>query len=171
MKSEYIDLVNSHGDIVKRNVERDDAAHYDGLHMQIIIAVIRNKRGEFLVHRRSLKKNVNPGDYDHVCGGMYAGETPEDTTTREALEEGGVHIAEAKVVHAGVNEYNRWRYLVTATTEDEPDITLTDPDEVAAVGFYAHDDLREKQQSGEFTFVDGFFEDIDLVIAAEQLRN
>ena len=40
MKSEYIDLVNSHGDIVKRNVERDDAAHYDGLHMQIIIAVI-----------------------------------------------------------------------------------------------------------------------------------
>ena len=166
-KSELIDLVDSQGSIIKTNVERDDAAHYDGLHMQIIIAVIRNKKGEFLVHQRSLKKKVNPGDYDHVCGGMYAGETPEAATEREALEEGGVHITEAQVVQAGVNEYNRWRHLVVAYTDDEADISLTDPSEVAGVGFYSHEDLKAKQQSGEFTFVDGFFEDIDLVLTAE----
>lgn len=161
-KSERIDLVNSSGDIVKTDVERDDAAHYDGLYMQIIIAVIRNKKGEYLVHQRAHTKKVNPGDIDHVCGGMHAGETPEDATKREATEEGGVHIAEATVVRAGVNEYNRWRYLVTAYTDDEPDIALTDPSEVAAVGFYSYDELKAKQASGEFTFVDGFFEDIEL---------
>jgi 8-oxo-dGTP pyrophosphatase MutT (NUDIX family) len=161
-KSELIDLVNSSGHIVKTNVERDDAAHYDGLHMQIVIAVIRNAAGKYLVHQRAHTKKVNPGDIDHVCGGMHAGETPEATTEREAKEEGGVHITEAKVVHAGVNEYNRWRYLVTAYTDDEPDITLTEPSEVAAVGFYSYDELKAKQQSGEFTFVDGFFEDIEL---------
>jgi isopentenyldiphosphate isomerase len=164
--SEYIDLVDSSGAIIKQHAERNDAAQYDGLHMHIIIAVIRNAKGEFLVHQRSLKKKVNPGDIDHVCGGMYAGETPEDATAREATEEGGVQVTEARVVHAGINEYNRWRYLVAAYTDDTPDISLTDPDEVAAVGFYSYEDLRAKQQTGEFTFVDGFFEDIDIVVAA-----
>ncbi len=167
-KSERIDLVNSSGEIVRRDVERDDAAHYDGLHMQIIIAIIRNAKGEFLVHERAHTKKVNPGDIDHVCGGMHAGETPEEATTREALEEGGVHLSEATVIWAGINEYNRWRYLVVAFTDDSPDISLTDPSEVASAGFYSYDDLRAKQQSGQFTFVNGFFEDIDLVMREDQ---
>lgn len=162
-KSEYIDLVDGSGKVVHTNVARDDVAHYDGLHMQVVIAVVRNKNGEFLVHQRALSKKVNPGDMDHVCGAMTAGESPDAAAAREALEEGGVHISNAKIVHAGVSEYGRWRYLLTAMTGDEPNAALIDPTEVAHVGFYTLEFLRQKQASGELTFVDGFFEDIALV--------
>lgn len=164
-KSEHIDLVDSSGKVVRANIPRDDAAHYDGLHMQVVIAVVRNKNGEFLVHQRALSKKVNPGDMDHVCGAMIAGENPETAAAREALEEGGVHITNAKIVHAGVNEYGRWRYLLAAVTDDEPDASLIDPTEVAHVGFYSLEALHQKQASGEFTFVDGFFDDIALAKA------
>lgn len=162
-KSENIDLVDSTGKVVRTNVPRDDAAHYDGLHMQVIIVVIRNPNGEFLVHQRSLAKKVNPGDMDHVCGAMSAGETPQQAAAREALEEGGVRITNAQIIHAGVNEYGRWRYLLTADTTDIPDITKTDPAEVAHVDFYTLQDLQRRKLSGELTFVGGFFEDIALV--------
>lgn len=159
---ELIDIVDKTGQIIRSGVERDDAIEYPDGHMQIIIVLIRNPQGKFLVHKRAMAKRVNPGDIDHVCGGMYSGETPEATTLREAQEEGGVTVHEIKIVHQGLNEYGRYRYLLTAETTDEPDKALLDPSEVEWAGFYSLEELKAKQDSGEFTFVDGFFEDIDL---------
>jgi len=163
--SELIDLADANGAIVATGVLRDDSAEYEGAHMQIVIAVIRNKAGKILVHKRSMQKRVNPGDIDHVCGGMYSGETPESAVEREAREEGGVNIANAKIIQAGVNEYNRYRYLILAESDDEPDPTFLDPIEVEWAAFYSLEELEQKRDSGEFTFVDGFFEDIDLALA------
>lgn len=162
--SELIDLVDPNGAIVQSSVPRDDAAEYEGLHMQIVIAVIQNKAGKFLVHKRSMQKRVNPGDIDHVCGGMYSGETPEAAVVREAREEGGVSIGNSKIIHASVNEYNRYRYLIAATSNDTPDPTFLDPAEVEWAAFYSLEELEQKRDSGEFTFVDGFFEDIFLAL-------
>jgi 8-oxo-dGTP pyrophosphatase MutT (NUDIX family) len=169
--SELIDLVNSHGVVVKSGVTRDDATDYQDTFMQIVIAVIRNAAGEFLVHKRSMAKHVNPGDIDHVCGGIHSGETPEASVAREALEEGGVRLHTLNVVRQGINQYNRYCYLVEGYTADTPDISQLDPQEVEWVAFHPYQTLMQGKASGIFTFVDGFFEDIAHVTgpaAAEQ---
>lgn len=161
---ELVDLVDRHGNIVHIGVPRDDMAKYQDVHMPIVIAVIRNTDGHFLVHKRSLAKKVNPGDIDHVCGGIKSGETPEEAVRREAFEEGGVHLHKLQIVRQGVNQYNRYCYLIEGHTTDAPDTTAIDPNEVEWVAFHPHQKLLHGKESGEFTFVDGFFEDIDHIL-------
>lgn len=157
--AELIDLVDKTGKVIKIAVTRDDLARYPDLHMQIVIVVLR--RGEdVLVHARSLKKKVNPGDIDHVCGGILSGETPADAAIREAYEETGVKPKSLRIVAQGVNEYSRYRYLLVGESEDEP--SVQEPDEVEWVGYIHPDQLFQKSESGELTFVDGFFDDLSL---------
>ena len=162
--TEKIDLVDGLGNTVQTAVDRDDVAHYDGLHMQIVIAVIMNSAGKFLVHKRSHEKRVDPGKIDHVCGGMYSGHSIEETVIREAEEEGGVRISAMSVMRQGVNEYNRYCYLVLASTDDEPNMAVLDPSEVEWAAFYSQEELLQKQASHEYEFVKGFFEDMAYVL-------
>lgn len=161
---ELIDLVDSTGSIIHHGVLRDDAEQYDGLHMQIVIAVIFNGLGQVLVHKRAVTKRVNPGDIDHVCGGIRTGEVPEDAAMREANEETGVHLKGLQVVDERVNSYGRYRYLLLGSSDEQPSRDL-DPHEVEWAAYYSIEELRAKAETGEFTFVDGFFEDIEQVLA------
>jgi 8-oxo-dGTP pyrophosphatase MutT (NUDIX family) len=157
--AELIDLVDKTGKVVKAGATRDDLAHHPDLHMQIVIVVLF--RGEHvLVHARSRKKKVNPGDIDHVCGGIVSGETPIEAAMREAYEETGVKPTNLRIVTEGVNEYNRYRYLLIGEAEDEP--TVQDADEVEWTDYIHVKELYYKSRSGELTFVDGFFQDIEL---------
>jgi 8-oxo-dGTP pyrophosphatase MutT (NUDIX family) len=165
--SELIDLVDDHGEVVRTGVLRDDAESYDGLPMQIVIAVVMNGLGQVLVHQRATTKKVNGGDVDHACGGLLSGEIPEAGAYREAQEEGGVRLCDTKIIQAGVNSYGRYRFLLSAETENPPGTDL-DLREVAWAAYYYPDELCAKRDSGELTFVDGFFEDLDAVLAAQQ---
>lgn len=162
--SELIDLVNGEGEIIRPRVTRDDAEQYEGLHMQIVIAVITNGLGHVLVHQRAKTKRVNPGDIDHVCGGILSGETPEDAVRRESREETGIDPTDLKVMRQGVNPYNRYCYLLGGRSDDLPGTNL-DPQEVAWAAFMPVENLRAKNETGELTFVDGFFEDIEHALA------
>lgn len=161
--AELIDLVDKTGVIVKPRTTRNDLATFPNLHMQIVIVVlIRDK--QLLVHARSKKKKVNPGDIDHVCGGILAGETPQEAAIRETDEETGIKISKPLVIARGINEYNRYRYLLVTEVKDEP--IVQDPDEVEWVRYMPIDELRKKAASGELTFVTGFFDDLDEALAA-----
>jgi 8-oxo-dGTP pyrophosphatase MutT (NUDIX family) len=165
--TELVDLVNVNGEIVERSVPRDDAEHRDGLHLQIVIAVIFNGLGQVLVHERAAIKRVNPGDVDHVCGGLWAGETPEQAAEREAQEEVGVIPNKLRIVRQGINPYNRYCYLMVGETDNNPGTKL-DPREVAWAAWHYPDELVEANASGRFTFVDGFFEDIEIALAEQK---
>jgi len=161
--SELIDLVNRDGTVVKHSVVRDDAERYDGQYMQIVIAVITNGLGQVLVHERAKTKKVNPGDIDHVCGGILSGETPEDAVIREAKEEVGVIPKSLRIIRRGVNSYGRYCYLLHGVA-DELSPKELDASEVSWAGYVSVDDLRAKNDSGELTFVGGFFEDLDTAL-------
>lgn len=157
--SELVDLVNSDGRVMERAVYRDDVDKYDGLYMQIVIAVIRNRLGDILVHERAGVKDVNPGHIDHVCGGILSGETPKSAATREALEEVGVAPNNLELVREGLNSYGRYCYLLRGESDELPPEVL-DAKEVAWAGYISIEELNAKNENGDFTFVDGFFEDI-----------
>lgn len=160
---ERVDLVDSSGIIVQYGIPRSEAGLYPDLHVQIVIAVIFDKEGRILVHKRAHTKEVNPGDIDHVCGGVQSGEKPEESIIREADEETATKPQNVRIVLRGVNTYNRYRYLFVGESDDEP--KQGEPAEVEWVSFIHPDELREKLNSGEFTFVDDFFENAELALA------
>lgn len=163
-ESECVDLVDSSGRIQRRNIPRTNVETYPDLHMQIVIGVIFDFQDRILVHKRARTKSVNPGDIDHVCGGVMAGETPEEALIREAKEETGIHPTHLIRVDAGLNSYKRYRYLLIGEAEGK--LGSVDSSEVEWVQFVPYDELLAKQQSGEWTFVDEFFEDTQRVIHA-----
>ncbi len=164
---ELVDLVDSSGNVKRRAVPRHEADNYSDFHLQIIIGVVFDDEGKVLVHQRAKTKRVNPGDIDHVCGGIMSGETPEEAFIRESLEETGVKPSNAVVIAKGVNKYNRFRYLVVGDSNDLPGEPSLD--EVEWIQFIHPDDLRAKYQAGELSFVDEFFEDTELAIRSKAL--
>lgn len=161
---ERIDLVDRTGKIVRYNVPRDDMARFNGLYMPIVIVVLFRGK-DLLVRARSLSKKVNPGDIDHVCGGIAAGEVPLEAAVREAYEETGVIPRNIRLIAEGLNEYGRYRYLFTGEVSGSP---TADSDEIEWIDFMPIQKLREHHASGALTFVSGFFSDLD-VVASESV--
>ena len=160
MKIELVDLVDKTGTIQKQKILRKDADSHNGLYLPIIIGVIFNPNGEILVQKRALAKKVNPGDIDLICGGIRSGETPEEAAIREAIEETGIAPTDLQIIAQGVNNYNRYRYLLIGNSSEDPNIF--NPEEVEWVRFIHLDELRAKSDSKEFTYVNEFFEVIEL---------
>lgn len=168
-EDELVDLVDTSGVIQKTGIPRADVDRYPRFHMQIVIGVIFDSQDRILVHKRAHTKKVNPGDIDHVCGGIAAGETPEEALIRESLEETGIQPTNLQVVTKGINKYNRYRYLLIGEADREPgDI---DASEVEWVQYMKLDELRSKHFSGEFSFVDEFFEDTDRALKSRRVHS
>lgn len=163
---ELVDLVDSSGQVKKRNVLRSEVSLYPDLYLQIVICIVFDRQGRVLVHKRAKTKKVNPGDIDHICGGVMSGETAIAAAEREAFEETGLKPKNLKVVTQGINKYNRYRYLLVGESNEDPDAKASA--EVEWVRFIHPEELKAKHLSGEFTFVDEFFEDTALAIANDE---
>ena len=164
---ELIDLVNHRGEIIKRAVERDDMSSYNGLYLQNIVTVVMNGMGQVLVQKRAGTKPVSPGNIDHVCGAILSGESPEAAARRETYQEnGGLTLDTLTLVKRGLNAYGRYRYLYKGEAGELPSPLHLNPREVEWIAYYDPEALRTKNTTGQFTFVKGFFEDLDEVLAA-----
>lgn len=166
-KVELVDLVDSDGVIVKEGIPRNEIDQFPNLHMQIVIAVIFNDKGEVLVHRRALTKSVNRGDVDHVCGGVIAGESLESAAIREGLEETGAISSQLRKLKQGVNQYNRFRTLFVGEANQIPE--EVDPKEAEWVKFMSVDELKAAKENGTLTFVHDFFDDLDTALEYRDL--
>lgn len=162
--SELIDLVNDRGEIKRTAVERDDMNDYEGLYLQNIVTVVFNGLGQVLVQKRAATKRVNPGDIDHVCGAILSGESPKDAAQRETFQETGIDLNDLHPIKQGVNAYSRYRHLFRGETDVLHLPQLHNLEEVAWTAYEHPDELRAKSESGELTFVEGFFEDLDFAI-------
>jgi len=162
--SELIDFVDADGQVVRTGVQRDDAEAYQDAYMQIIVGVITNSLGEILVHERANTKSVSKNSVDLVCGGIQSGETPEQAFAREAEEEVRVRPDKVRRVAQGINEYGRYRYLLYGESNQEP----AEPDftEVNWIGWRSPKELKDASVNGSLKFVEGFFEDLELVLGA-----
>ncbi len=156
---EVVDLVDDHGVIQARAIPREEIDNYPDLHLQIVVAVLSDDQGRVLVHQRGLTKKVHPGDIDHVCGGIMSGETPEQAAEREALEETGVTATSLQVVEHSLNTYGRYRYLLSGQAVGTP---LERTADAEWIRFMYPSELKTGQQDGSLTFVNEFFEEIEM---------
>jgi len=93
-QGEEIGVLVDEEDRVIGTAPRRDIRSRNLLHRGVAI-IVRNPVGEIYVHRRTEAKDVFPGMYDMVVGGMVAaGEAYEETARRELAEELGVRGVE-----------------------------------------------------------------------------
>jgi hypothetical protein len=163
--SELVDLVNDSGEVLYRTVPRERIGEYPDARMQIIIAIIVNSQREVLVHERAKTKSYG-GKIDLVCGAIQSHQTPITAAMAESGEEVGPVPDDFEVIKEGKNEYGKYRFLLLGHSDKPPKEDL-DPDEVAWAGYVAIEALRAKAASGEWQFVDGFFEDLDYAMNYE----
>lgn len=92
MKDELLTLVDEE-DNVLGPVPRKEVRAKGLLHRGAIV-LLKNSKGEFFVHKRTMTKDTAPGMYDVVVGGaVNFGESYEDAAKRELLEEVGIKDA------------------------------------------------------------------------------
>jgi isopentenyldiphosphate isomerase len=90
---EIVDLVDEDDQVIGQAPRREVRAG-NLLHREVA-AIVRNRRGEIYVHRRTDTKDVFPGMYDmFVAGIVTSGESYEDAIQRELGEELGIEGVE-----------------------------------------------------------------------------
>ncbi len=88
---EYFDVVDEKDNVIGKATR--DECHTKGLVHRAIHVIILNSKGEILLQKRSMKKDLYPGWWiDGVSGHVDSGETYEETVKREMMEEIGVNV-------------------------------------------------------------------------------
>ena len=118
---EIVDLIDGNDRVIGTAFRREVRAK--NLFHRGAGILVRNSRGEIYVHRRTETKDVFPGRYDMLVGGMVAsGESYEIAARRELGEELGIREAELSplFVHLYDGPHNHVRVTVFETTWDGP---------------------------------------------------
>jgi isopentenyldiphosphate isomerase len=97
---ELVALYDSRGEVcgtAPRSVMRRDNLRHAATGV-----LVRNSAGDIYVHRRTPTKDVYPGRYDFMAGGVVAaGEDPYDAVVRELAEELGITGVELEKLPEG----------------------------------------------------------------------
>jgi isopentenyldiphosphate isomerase len=116
--------------------------------------LVRNDKGKVLLHRRTDSKDLFPGLYDFVVGGvLMAGESPQQGAERELGEELGVSDVEVVPLAQAdyEDEHTRYRAFLYTAHWDGPVRPQTE--EVAWCCWMKLADLRKALVSPEWDFV------------------
>jgi 8-oxo-dGTP pyrophosphatase MutT (NUDIX family) len=116
-----------------------------------VAILVRNQAGEVYVHRRTPTKDVFPGMYDLVVGGMVtAGETYEEAANRELAEELGIEGVDLRFLlrHRYIGDRNNaWITLYEVVWEGP---IRHQEEEISWGAFMSEEDLLGKL--GEWPF-------------------
>jgi isopentenyldiphosphate isomerase len=106
MAEEFIEIVDLEGNVLGI-APRSEAHGNPALMHRVVHVLVFNQKGELLLQKRSMTKDVAPGRWDTSVGGhVDPGETLEEAARRELREELGVE-AEPRFLYSYVhsNDY------------------------------------------------------------------
>ena len=145
---ELLEVINHKGEVV--SILPRDRVHGDpSLIHKVVHALVFNTKGDLLLQKRSMNKDVAPGRWDTSVGGhLDPGEDPFTATIREMKEELGIHIEEPKFLYTYIhtNTYETelvFTYLCTYEGE-----TCFNPEEIDEVKFWTLKEISENMGKG-----------------------
>ena len=89
---ELLDVLDEEGNLTG-NKEDKDIIHEKGLWHREVCALIRNRKGEYLIQKRSSNKKQSQNKLLMTAVHVYAGEDFEEAMIREIREELGIEVA------------------------------------------------------------------------------
>ena len=119
----------------------------EGYYPMVVMAVIRNSNGEFLMQKRVERKG---GDWGVTGGHPKSGETPLEGIVTEVKEELGIDMdqEEFTLYDSGCDGKDCYKmYFVTKNIELE-DITIQ-KEELTEVKWFSMNELQEMVETGE----------------------
>ena len=146
---EIVDLVDEENRVIGSTTRREVRAR-NLLHRGVGI-LCRNSSGEIYVHRRTTTKDIFPGMYDMLVGGVVgASESYEAAATREIAEELGIEGPEPELLflHLYQGPHNRSWVAVYEVTWDGP--IHHQESEVAWGNYMTEKDLMRKLEDWDW---------------------
>jgi isopentenyldiphosphate isomerase len=90
MDDELLEIVDENGEVLGL-APRSEVHGNPSLRHRVVHVLVFNRRGELLLQKRSMRKDVAPGRWDTSVGGhVNPGESLLEAATRELMEELGV---------------------------------------------------------------------------------
>lgn len=106
-KIELLAVVNERGEIIN-NLPRSEIHGNPSLMHRVVHVLVFNSKGELLLQKRSLNKDVAAGKWDTSVGGhVSSGETLDEAVKREMEEELGITSCKLEFLYSYIhsNEY------------------------------------------------------------------
>ena len=148
---ELLEVVNEHGEVL-RTLPRSVIHGNPSLMHRVVHVLVFNGRGELLLQKRSMNKDVAPGKWDTSVGGhVNAGETIHEALRREMEEELGITTCDSQFLYTYIHSNPYESELVYAHSCISSDNISFNKDEIDEVRFWSIDEIGQNMGKGIFS--------------------
>jgi isopentenyldiphosphate isomerase len=162
MSEEHLEIVDMDGNVL-RVAPRSEIHGNPALMHRVVHVLVFNTEGALVLQKRSMDKDVAPGQWDTSVGGhVDAGETLETAARREMTEELGIECtAEFLYTYVHSNDYETELVHTYRCTHDGP-YTLS-PEEIDEVRPWSMREIRDHMKGDSLS--DNFRHEITTYLA------
>ena len=156
---EFLEVVNHKGEVI--NILPRTTIHGNpSLIHRVVHVLVFNSRGELLLQKRSMNKDVAPGRWDTSVGGhLNPGEDPLSGALREMKEELGIVVEEPKFLYTYIHTNSYETELVyTYSCLCEGSLICFNPVEIDEIKFWSAEEINEHM--GKRILSDNFEQEI-----------
>lgn len=160
---EYLEIINDKGEIIGLALRSEVHGNPHLMH-RVVHVLVFNEKGEILLQKRSINKDVAPGKWDTSVGGhVNPGEDLLDSAIREMEEELGIKRKDLKYLYSYVhtNPFET-EHVTTFCVTHSGSITFN-RDEIEDVRFWSMDEIKECLGKGILS--DNFEEEINIYLS------
>jgi len=148
---EIFPLVNEQGEVIGSASRRECHSGSKPLHPVVHLHVF-NRNGEWLLQKRSPRKDIQPGKWDTSVGGhVDFGEEVATALQREAREELGIADFVPEFLRSYIFESDVEKEFVYSYKTLYEGAIVFDTEEIDAVRFWSPDEIRSLVGKGVFT--------------------
>ncbi len=149
--NEMFEVVNRDGETIG-HASRSEVHGDPSLLHKVVHVLVFNDKGEILLQKRSLHKDVAPGKWDTSVGGhVAAGEDIRSAALRETGEELGIAPADIEFLYSYVYSDRHESELVHTYRCLHCGPFSTNEEEISEVRFWTLDSVERALQSGVFS--------------------
>lgn len=143
---ELRDLYDRNGNLTGKTYYKGDTIS-DGFYPMVVMVVIRNSNGDFLMQKRTPNKG---GDWGVTGGHPKSGETPIEGIITEVKEELGLDFSKENFIEydSGCDGKDCYKMYFVTKDIDIRDITIQES-ELTEVRWFTMDELKSMVNSGE----------------------
>ncbi|GBE04962.1 MAG TPA: NUDIX domain-containing protein [Nitrospirae bacterium] len=147
-QEEFLDVVTRDGEIIK-TLPRSEIHGNPSLIHRVVHVLVFNSKGELILQKRSMNKDVAPGKWDTSVGGhVNSGETLDKAVQREMEEELGITVVRPEFLYSYIHS-NQYETELVYTYSCVYDREIKhQQDEIDEVRAWPMDEIRENMGKG-----------------------